>query len=100
MYAAIILTFAHQVLNGGDFITQPWFKIFWIGLYGAIFGLLLIYRVARPLYFFQKYRFKVAKIVTEAKGIHSIYITGLHINKFRFTAGQYARWRFLAKGAW
>ena len=100
LYAAIILTFAHQVLNGGDFITQPWFKIFWIGLYGVVFGLLLIYRVARPLYYLKKYSFKVDKIVAEANGIHSIYITGRHINKFRFIPGQYARWRFLAKGVW
>jgi predicted ferric reductase len=100
IYGAILLTFLHQITDGRDFITQPWFKLYWILLFLFVFGTLLIYRFLRPLYNFYRFRFSIHRIVSEAEGIYSVLITGKNVDKFRFEAGQYATFWFIAKSSW
>ncbi len=100
IYAAVLLTFLHQVNSGGDFVKQQWFVAYWYMLYLLVFGLLGIYRFIRPLYITLKHRFKVSEIVSEGEGIYSIYVTGRNIEQYAFRPGQYATWWFIAPGMW
>ena len=95
VYGSIILTFSHQVDSGGDVSTIPWMKAYWYGLFALLFFIVAYYRFIRHLTLSIYHDFKVEKIVAEATGIFSIYITGRRIEHFKYTAGQYAHWRFL-----
>jgi ferredoxin-NADP reductase len=47
-----------------------------------------------------RYRLQVARVVTEATGIVSVYLTGKHLDQMPARGGQYFRWRFLTRDGW
>ncbi len=100
VYAAILLAFSHQFTVGSDLLSQPLFRYFWYGLYLFVFGNLLVYRLIRPLYLFQKHQFKVEKVIPETKEASSVYITGRYLDSFQRAAGQFFFFYFLAPGFW
>ncbi len=97
VYGGVLLAFGHQVHSGSDLVTQKWMQVFWYGIYAVVFGLLAYYRFGRHLLLYFRHGFKVSHVVEEAPGIYSVYITGRAIRNYRYTAGQYAHWRFLDK---
>lgn len=94
-YLAIVLGFGHQLSIGSDFIIQPGFRQYWWALYILTFGLINFVRLARPLSIWLWQDWRVTRVIKEAEDIYSIYVTGRHIHKFRFEAGQFAIWHFL-----
>lgn len=100
VYAAILLTFLHQVSIGGDMVKHAWFKYAWYGLFVFVFGLLAYYRFAKMFIHAWQHDFKVLRVVREAEDTYSIYISGNNVQDFQFIAGQYASWRFLNKSLW
>jgi ferredoxin-NADP reductase len=100
LYIAILLVFFHQINTGGDLIKDDWFRYYWLGLYVLAFGVLSYFRVFRIGLWYIKYGFSVEKVVQEADGIYSVYITGRDIEKFQFEPGQYAGWRVLNRRWW
>lgn len=99
LYVAIVLVFAHQT-NSTDLIVSPLFLLFWNILVYGVIGIMLLYRFGRPLFLLYRHKFKVEKVVAENNNTASIYITGEQMNRFHFTAGQFAHLRFFAKGFW
>ena len=99
-YIAVGLTFLHQINSGSDLITQDWLRWYWIAIYAVLFALLGYYRFIRQLVYMFRFGFSVSSVQQEAKDIYSVYITGKGLGRLKFQAGQYATWRFLAKGYW
>jgi len=95
VYGSIVLTFSHQVDSGGDVSTLPWMRAYWYFLFGLLFVIVAYYRFIRHIALSLYHGFKVEKIVPEANGIYSVYISGKNINKYTYVAGQYAHWRML-----
>ena len=96
-YGAIVLAFFHQLSVGVEFLgqnVQGW-RDYWWALYIFTFGSLIIFRFGRPVYLLLKYQFRIERIVPEANGIHSIYITGRHLDQLHYLPGQFMIWRFL-----
>ena len=97
-YVAIGLALPHQ-LGTGDLISAlPLY--YWYVVNFTVFGLVLVYRFLRPLARFAYHRFSIHGVVEEAPGVASIYITGRHMERFKFQAGQYANISVLARGMW
>ena len=99
-YIAVGLTFLHQINSGSDLITQDWLRWYWIAIYAILFAMLGYYRFIRQFVYMRRYNFTVSSVQQEAKDIYSIYMTGKGLARFKFRAGQYATWRFLATGYW
>lgn len=99
-YVVVILAFGHQLSNGLHLLSYNWFRFYWIGLFLISLGSLIIYRVIRPFWLWNRHRFRVARVVTEANGVHSIYLSGRNIAEFNYEAGQFAKYWFVAKGFW
>ena len=95
VYGSIVLTFSHQVDSGGDVSTLPWMRAYWYFLFGLLFVIVAYYRFIRHITLSLYHGFKVEKIVPEANGIYSVYISGRNIQKYNYRAGQYAHWRML-----
>lgn len=99
-YLAIALAFGHQLVVGADFADDPVARAFWIALYAATFGLLLAFRVARPLVLYGRHRFTVGNVVREAPGVVSIYLVGRDLDRLAARAGQFFNLRLLTADGW
>src|SRR5581483_6871715 len=55
-YLAVALSFAHQLAVGTDFTDDVVARVWWIGLYVAVFGTILAWRVGRPIAFNLRHR--------------------------------------------
>jgi predicted ferric reductase len=99
-YLAVALGFAHQLVVGTDFIDDPIARLYWIGLYVATVGTLVVFRFGAPLVANVRHRFRVANVVREAPDVVSVYVTGHDLDRFPIRAGQYVVVRFLVAGWW
>ncbi|MFB9463646.1 ferredoxin reductase family protein [Streptomyces cinereospinus] len=97
-YAAVYLTFWHQIRAGNDFAVEPAAKTFWYGLYGAVTALVVWFRIITPVRLNLKHRLRVEAVIEETPGIVSVLIGGRKLHRMGAEAGQFFRWRFLAPG--
>lgn len=93
MYLAVLLAFAHQISAGGPFLTGP-ARALWVGLYAAVFGAILWFRVLVPLRTSLRHRLRVERVVAEAPGTVSVWIRGRELDALGIAPGQFFNWRF------
>ncbi len=99
-YLAIALGFLHQLFVGADFIHDPVAVGYWVGLYVVTIGLILVFRIGRPVWLSARHRLRVARVVAETPGVYSIYVTGRDLGELAVRSGQYFIWRFLTADGW
>jgi ferredoxin-NADP reductase len=97
-YAAIALSFMHQILNGPMFIGHPLNKAFWIILYSVMVFSIVYWRFVIPIYRSLHHGLRVDRIIVEAPGIISVIMRGRNLQRLAAQGGQFFGWRFLAKG--
>ncbi|MFF5567318.1 ferric reductase-like transmembrane domain-containing protein [Streptomyces sp. NPDC012623] len=97
-YAAVYLTFWHQLATGAEFVGNATARTVWYVLYGAAGALLLWYRVLAPVRLNLGHRMRVESTVYEAPGVVSVLITGRRLHRIGAQPGQFLRWRFLTDG--
>lgn len=97
-YAAIALSFMHQILNGPMFIGHPLNKAFWVALYSAMVFAIVYWRFVIPIYRSLRHGIRVEKVVVEGPGMVSVIMRGKQLAKLGAQGGQFFGWRFLAKG--
>ena len=97
-YAAISLSFMHQILNGPMFIGHPLNKAFWIILYSVMVFSIVYWRFVIPIYRSLHHGLRVDRIIVEAPGIISVIMRGRNLQRLAAQGGQFFGWRFLAKG--
>ncbi len=99
-YLGMALGFAHQLVVGSDFLSDPVADAYWIGLYVATVAAILVFRVGQPVQLFLRHRLRVARVIAEGPGIVSVYVTGRRLDELAAQAGQFFLWRFLAGDGW
>lgn len=99
-YLAIALGFLHQLFVGADFIHDPVAVGYWVVLYAVTVALILVFRIGQPVWLSARHQLRVARIVTEAPGVISIYVTGRDLDRLAVRSGQYFVWRFLTRNDW
>jgi len=100
IYLAIVLSFPHQLAVGTDFERDPVAVGFWVALYVVAALLVLSFRVVIPARMARRHRLRISAITEEAPGVLSVYITGRELNALPMRAGQFFKFRFLARGFW
>lgn len=100
MYLAVLFAFGHQMELGGDFLANPSFRLYWVGLYFVVIGSFTVFRFLIPLIKFYNHRFQVEKVVKENDSVTSVYITGRNIQDFSIKPGQFGIFRFMSVGRW
>ncbi|MFD0313815.1 ferredoxin reductase family protein [Streptomyces flavalbus] len=98
MYAAVYLTFWHQLAAGHEFAVEPLARTFWYALYGTVTALVVWYRFLVPIRLNVRHRMRVEAVIEETPGIVSVLISGRRLHRMGAEAGQFFRWRFLAPG--
>jgi ferredoxin-NADP reductase len=99
-YAAIALGWFHQVPTGNELVLDTIAADYWASLYLATLGVLLVFRVARPVVDAFRFRMRVAEVVQEAPGVVSLRISGRRLDRLGARGGQFFLWRFLTRGHW
>jgi predicted ferric reductase len=99
-YLAIALAFSHQLATGTAFVGRQGARAYWIALYVATLGVLLVYRLGVPVARSLRHRLRVARVIEEAPGVTSIEIEGVGLDRLRARAGQFFTWRFLTRDRW
>lgn len=97
-YAAIFLTFFHELSAGVHFVNNPLNRAVWIMLYLATASAVLTWRFILPAAGAWRHRLRVYQVVNEGRGINSIWLTGVHLEDLDIHAGQFMMFRFVAAG--
>jgi predicted ferric reductase len=99
-YLAIALAFSHQIATGTEFVGRTGARAYWIALYAATLGALVVFRVLAPLVRGARLRLRVERVVHEGPGVVSLEIGGVGLDRLRARAGQFFGWRFLTRDRW
>ena len=99
-YLALALAFAHQVVTGVAFVGHPLARVFWIVVWAATAGMVILFRVLLPVLRNFRHRLKVVAVQEEAPGVYSLTCTGRHLSDLAVSGGQFFQWRFLTRGLW
>ncbi|HVA52612.1 MAG TPA: ferredoxin reductase family protein [Acidimicrobiales bacterium] len=100
MYAALILSFAHELALGPSFVGHPLAKLFWTIAWLLAAGLVLTYRVGFPVYRTLRHRLKVVELRPEGPGVVSVILEGRHLDRLAISGGQFFEWRFMTPQMW
>jgi predicted ferric reductase len=100
VYLAMGLAFAHEFAVGADFSGSLRNRALWSAVHIAVFAMLVVFRCVVPVSRSVRHSLRVAQVVAEGPGVISIYLTGRGLDRLGCEAGQFMRWRFLARGLW
>jgi predicted ferric reductase len=99
-YLVLLLAYGHQFAAGQELSKGGFGHWYWVALYVVTVSCVVSGRLIRPIWLNARHRLRVADVVAEAGDMVSIYITGRRLEDLDVRAGQYFRWRFLARGCW
>ncbi|GAB2926310.1 MULTISPECIES: ferric reductase-like transmembrane domain-containing protein [Streptomyces] len=97
-YAAVFLSFGHQLALGADFTGSPAARAAWYALYLGVAALVLWFRVLTPVRLNLRHRLRVDSVHREAPGVYSVVVRGRRLHELGARPGQFLRWRFLTDG--
>jgi predicted ferric reductase len=99
-YGVLILGYGHQFTAGRDLAEPGWARLLWLAFYVAVLACFAWGRLIAPVLLNLRHRFEVAEVAPERADMFSIYVRGRHLDELDAQAGQFFRWRFLARHCW
>ncbi|MEA2630789.1 MAG: hypothetical protein QOE66_1008, partial [Chloroflexota bacterium] len=99
-YLGMALGFAHQLVVGTDFLSDPIAEAYWVALYLVTVVAIFVFRVGQPVHLFLRHGLRVDHVTPEGPGVVSVYVTGRRLDELEAQAGQFFLWRFLAGDGW
>jgi predicted ferric reductase len=99
-YVAVVLSIPHQLSTGTDIAGHPLTRLWWLGLFLATAGSVVVFRVLLPLLRSVRHALVVEAVVPEGPGVVSVHVRGRRLDLLPARAGQFLQWRFLAPGLW
>jgi predicted ferric reductase len=99
-YGVLLLAYGHQFTAGRDLSTPGIARTYWLSLYWFVLACLFWGRIIALLRLNLRHRLRIAEIVSEGSGMFSIYVQGRRLDELNAKAGQFFRWRFLARHCW
>jgi predicted ferric reductase len=100
LYLGLALAFAHQIVTGVSFIGHPLVRALWIVIWAATAGLVLVFRIAQPVWRSARHQLRVVEVRREAPGVVSVICRGRQLEKMPVSGGQFLLWRFLTRDLW
>jgi predicted ferric reductase len=100
IYLGLALAFAHQIFTGVSFIGHPLVRALWILVWAATAGMVVVFRIAQPVWRSLRHQLRVVNIRQEAPGVVSVVCRGRHLDRLAVSGGQYFVWHFLTRELW
>jgi predicted ferric reductase len=99
-YLAVALAFSHQFATGAEFVADRAARVMCSCLYLGVAAAIVWYRFVTPVRQALRHRLRVVEVVPEGPDVVSVVIGGRDLHELRAEAGQFFRWRFLARDLW
>jgi predicted ferric reductase len=99
-YLALGLAFSHQVSTGASFFGHPVARLWWTSLWIGAAALVVVYRIALPLWRSLRHQLRVEEVYEESPGVVSVILRGKDLELLPLQGGQFFQWRFLRRGMW
>lgn len=99
-YLAVALAFPHALFSGSTLNGSAVATWWWIGLYAATAGIILVGRVGGILASVVRPRTTITRIIPEAPGVGSLVITGPGVDRLGARPGQFVSLRVLTGDLW
>jgi predicted ferric reductase len=99
-YGVLLFGYGHQFTAGRDLSAPGIARTYWLSLYCFVLACLFWGRIVAPLRLNLRHRLRVAEVVVERSDMFSIYVRGRRLDELNARAGQFFRWRFLARHCW
>ncbi|TFB53083.1 oxidoreductase [Cryobacterium tagatosivorans] len=99
-YIAVLVSIPHQLSVGGLLRDGTFQRYYWLALYAAVAGSILLFRFVIPVVRSIRHGLVVAGVDRVAPGVVSIRLKGRRLNKLNASAGQFFIWRFWTPGLW
>jgi predicted ferric reductase len=99
-YLALALAFSHQIGTGQSFVGHPVARFWWIAMWLATAGVVLVYRVGVPLWRSVLHGLRVVEVREDSPGVVSLICRGRRLDRLPLAGGQFLQWRFLKRGMW
>jgi len=100
VYAGIALAWVHQIPTGNELSANGAAATYWTALYVATLVLLVLFRLALPVYNAFRYGLRVGEVTVEGPGVVSLRLTGRRLDRLHARGGQFFLWRFLTRDRW
>ena len=100
VYLGLALSFSHQLSTGAVFVAQPAARAWWISVWLATAGVVLVYRIGLPIWRSLYHRLRVVAVHPEGPGVVSLVLEGHRLDRLAVAGGQFLQWRFLRRGLW
>ena len=100
VYLGLALAFAHQIVTGVPFIGHPLTRAVWIMVWACTAGMVIVFRVAQPIWRSVRYQLRVVEVRDEAPGVVSVICQGRRLDRLAVSGGQFFLWRFLTRDLW
>ncbi len=100
LYLGLALAFAHQLFTGVSFIGHPLVRALWIAVWAATAGMVVVFRVAQPIWRSLRHQLRVVEVRTEAPGVVSVVCSGRRLDRLAVSGGQFLLWHFLTRELW
>ncbi|WP_233193338.1 ferric reductase-like transmembrane domain-containing protein [Cryobacterium sp. Y29] len=99
-YFSVLVAIPHQLSVGGLLRDGAIARYYWLALYAAVAGSIIVFRFLLPVIRSLRHRLVVDRVEAVAPGVASITLTGRKLDRLRATSGQFFVWRFWADGLW
>jgi predicted ferric reductase len=99
-YLGVGLSVPHQLSTGSDLAGHALARLWWLGLYLATAGAVVVFRVLLPVVRSVRHALVVDAVVPEGPGVVSVLVRGRDLHRLPVRAGQFLHWRFLTPGLW
>ena len=100
VYLGLALAFAHQIVTGVPFIGHPLTRAVWIAVWACTAGMVIVFRVAQPIWRSVRHQLRVIEVRDEAPGVVAVICQGLRLDRLAVSGGQFFLWRFLTRDLW
>ena len=100
LYLGLALAFAHQIATGVPFIGHPVTRAAWIALWVVTVGVVVVFRIAAPVWRSLRHQLRVVEVRDEAPGVVSVICRGRRLGRLAVSGGQFFLWRFLTRDLW
>lgn len=99
-YAAVLAGLPHQLSQGAVLAHGTWQRIYWVTLYVAALGSIVVFRVIRPLVGTLRHDIRVAGVERVGSDAFSVHLVGRDLDLLGARGGQFFFWRFLSPRTW
>jgi predicted ferric reductase len=100
VYLGLALAFAHQIVTGVPFIGHPLTRAVWIAVWACTAGMVIVFRVAQPIWRSVRHQLRVIEVREEVPGVVSVICQGRRLDRLAVSGGQFFLWRFLTRDLW